>query len=327
MKAVYVSKVGDTLDLTYGDLPEPVIADPFDMIVRVRATAMNRHDVFSGEGTHDTTERGGIKLPFITGWEYAGDVVEVGPQVTRFKVGDRVFGPSVFTHAEFVRARAGPGLPQEAVEPIPSNLSYEDAAAIPRSFCVAWHMLHCRGNLRTGEDVLVMGAGSGTGSSGIQLCKAAGARVITTANTNDKLEKAKALGADEVIDSRRTPEFSGRVLELTDGQGVDVIFEHIGTPVWESCIASLKRGGRFITCGVTAGHRVSLHLGNLWRREQTLIGASTKPQDDFETLRRLAGRGVIRGVVDSVFLLEAYKEAWQRMKSREFFGKVILTIP
>ena len=118
-----------------------------------------------------------------------------------------------------------------------------------------------------------------------------GARVITTASTDEKLEKARALGADEVINYRETPEFSKRVLELTDGQGVDLVFEHIGTPVWESCFASLKRGGILVTCGVTAGHRVSLHLGQLWR---TIL-----PKESRDFIRSCASAVACKGNTES----------------------------
>ena len=324
MKALYLSGKGDTDVLTFGDLPDPVISDPRDIIVRVRATAMNRLDIMQREGTHGATP---TKYPFVTGKEYAGEVVEVGSQVTGFKPGDRVFGTGNNTYAELVRVQLTPGIRHETAELMPEDLSYEEAAVMPVAFSMAWHMLHCGGKVHAGQDVLVMGAGSGTGSGGIQLAKVAGARVITTASTNEKLEKARALGADEVINYQETPEFSKRVLDLTEGQGVDLVFEHIGTPVWESCFASLKRGGILVTCGVTAGHRVSLHLGQLWRRELTIIGSDVNSEEDFGTIARLAGQGAIHGVVDSVFPLEPASEAQERMKSRDFFGKIVLTVP
>jgi alcohol dehydrogenase len=171
-----------------------------------------------------------------------------------------------------------------------------------------------------------MGGGSGTGVYGIQFAKAAGARVITTAGSDEKLEKAKALGADEVINHRETPEFSDRVRELTGGQGVDLVFEHIGTPVWESCWASLKRRGRLVICGVTAGHWVSLHLGQLWSKELGVIGSTNYPEEDFNAISRLVERGLVHGVVDSVFPLDKTAEAQKRMEYGDFFGKIVLTV-
>ena len=323
MKALYLSKKGDTDALTYGDLPDPVIADPMDVIVRVRAAGMNRLDVMQRAGTHGATP---IEYPFITGKEFGGDVVEVGTQVTRFKPGDRIYGAASRCYAELTRVRLGGRIHQDAAELIPEGLSYEEAASIPTSTSMAFHMIHCDGKIRSEQDVLVMGGGSGTGVYGIQFAKAAGARVITTAGSDEKLKKAKALGADEVINHREMPEFSKRVLELTDGLGVDLVFEHIGTPVWESCWASLKRHGRLVTCGVTAGHWVSLHLGQLWQRELSVIGSTNCPEEDFGAINRMVERGIIHGVVDSVFPLEKAAEAHKRMESRDFFGKVVLTV-
>ncbi|MCZ6891836.1 MAG: zinc-binding dehydrogenase [Chloroflexi bacterium] len=323
MKALYVPQTGDTDVLTVGELPGPTINGPLDVIVRVRAAAVNRLDTFERGGSHGATPR---QFPHITGKEFAGEVAEVGPDVTRLKVGDRVFGTGSHTHAEYVKVDSSGQAFEESVEPMPAGLSYEDAAAIPTSFSVAYHMLHCDGKLRAGEDVLVMAAGSGTGSSGIQLAKAAGARVITTAGTDEKLEKATALGADEVINYQTMPEFAKRVLELTGGQGVDLVFEHIGAPVWENCWASLKRGGRLVSCGVTAGHRVSLHLGQLWMRRLTLIGSVNNPEVDLKIIQGLVEQGAVHPVVDSVMPLEDAAEAHRRLEARDFFGKIVLTV-
>ena len=253
-------------------------------------------------------------------------MVDVGSQVMEFKAGDRIYGASSRCYAELTRVRLGGRIHQDAAEPIPDRLSYEEAAALPTSTSMAFHMLHCDGKLRSDQDVLVMGGGSGTGVYGIQFAKVAGARVIATVGTEEKVEKAKELGADDVINHRDVPEFSQRVRELTRGQGVDIVFEHIGTPVWESCWASLKRRGRIVSCGVTAGHWVSLHLGQLWSKEFSVIGSTNYPEEDFNGINRLVERGLVRAVVDSVFPLEATAEAQKRMESRDFFGKIVLTV-
>lgn len=323
MKALYLTQKGGSEALVYDDLPDPVIEDPMDVIVRVRAAGMNRLDVMQRAGTHGATP---LQYPFISGKEFAGDVVEVGSQVTGFKPGDRIYGATSRCYAELTRVRLGGRIHQDAAELIPEGLSYEEAASIPTSTSMAFHMLHCDGKLRSEQDVLIMGGGSGTGVYGIQFAKAAGARVITTAGSDEKLEKAKALGADEVINHREMPEFSARVRELTGGQGVDLVFEHIGTPVWESCFASLRRRGRLVICGVTAGHWVKLHLGQLWSKELGVIGSTNYPEEDFNAIARLVERGLIHGVVDSVFPLDKTAEAQKRMESGDFFGKIVLTV-
>lgn len=324
MKALAVEGTGGIDSLRFSDYPEPSIVNPTDIIVRVRATTVNRLDVFRREGSHGAAP---LQFPYIAGAEYAGDVVKVGSGVTRFKPGDRIFGPGSHTHAQYARVGPNAGGHQGEPELIPEGLSYEEAAAIPISFCMAWHSLHCDGNMRAGEDVLVMGASSGLGSSGIQLARSVGARVITTAGSDAKLEKARALGADEVINYQTLPAFSARVRELTGGRGVDLVFDHIGTPVWAECFASLKRRGRLVSCGVTAGHWVSLHLGQLWMRELKIIGSTNDQGTDFRTIADMTARRVIRPVVDSVFSLEEGAEAHQRLESRDFFGKVVLSVP
>ena len=171
----------------------------------------------------------------------------------------------------------------------PEWMSFEEAACIAVPFGTAWRMLVVRAKVQAGEDVLVMAAGSGIGSGAIQLCKLLGARVITTASSQWKLDKAAELGADDGINYKEFPEFSRKVRELTGGEGVHVIFEHVGAPVWRECFASLRRGGRFINSGVTAGHRVELHLGQLWTRELTLMGTTMRPREDMPEIMKLVG--------------------------------------
>jgi NADPH:quinone reductase-like Zn-dependent oxidoreductase len=169
-----------------------------------------------------------------------------------------------------------------------------------------------------------MAAGSGIGSAAIQVGKLAGARVITTASTQEKLDKAKTLGADAGINYRETPEFSRKVLELTGGAGVHVLFEHIGAPVWQECYASLRHGGRFVTSGVTAGHRVELHFGQLWTRELSLLGTAMKPREDMPKIMRLVAAGKLRGVVSQVFPLAEAAQAHAVMERSQFFGKIVV---
>ena len=325
MKALFVATKGDDQQLEYGDVAEPEILESTDVIVRVRATALNRLDMFRLMGSHGVTPP---KFPYVGGSEYAGDVVEVGSAVSHLRTGDRVFGTASHTFADYALVReAGRGPHQRPPLKMPPGLSYEEAAAIPISFCMAWHMLYCKGQLVGGEDVLVMGGGSGTGTSGIQLAMLAGARVITTASTDEKLEKAKALGVDDTFNYREIGAFSQTVRDMTGGKGVDMVFEHIGAPVWEECFKSLKRGGRLIICGVTGGHWAKIHLGQVWSRNLAIIGCTNEPENDFEQIVPLVGRGLIRGIVDSVFPLESGQEAYTRMEARDYFGKIVLQVP
>ena len=316
MKAIYIDEQGDLDHMIYGDVPEPEIG-PTDFLVKARASSLNRRDLFVREGSHGMRTQGRTVL----GMDGSGEVVKVGDLCRRLKVGDRVMGVSGGAmYAEYVR------MPEAATYVFPDDVSFEEAAAVPIAFVTAWHMMVCRAHLAAGEDVLVMAGGSGVGSAAIQIAKLHGDRVFTTASTEDKLEKARALGADFAI-NYRDEDFSVKVKELTDGEGVDLVFEHIGAPVWDQCYASLKRGGRFVTCGVSAGHRVQLHLGQLWTRDLTLIGTSMRPPEDMPIIAKLLARKQIHGVVSEVFPLADAAKAQQRLEDSDFFGKVILSIP
>lgn len=314
MKAAFVNDPGKPDALIYGDFPEPEIGAE-DLLVRVKATSLNRRDVFAREGSH------GVKppLPYVPGLEVAGEVAAVGERVRDFKIGAAVLGRSRGGgYAELARMAAADAYLK------PEWMSFEEAACILVPFSSAWHMLICRAALRPGEDLLVMAAGSGIGSAAIQVGKLAGARVITTASTDEKLAKAKALGADDGINYRATPQFSKKVLELTGGAGVHVLFEHIGAPVWQECYASLRQGGRFVNSGVTAGYRVELHLGQLWTRELTLMGTAMKPQEDMPKIMKLVEAGKLRGVVSQIFPLAEAAQAHAVMERGDFFGKLVL---
>ena len=317
MKAVFLTEQGDYDKLTYGELPEPACG-PDEVLVRVRAAGMNRRDIYERTGSHGMRIQG----PQVPGLDLAGEVAEVGGYVAhtgRFKQGDRVLGVGLGgTYAEYARAR------MDRIQLMPGWLSYEEGAAIPTVYAAAWRALVVRGRIALGEDVLVMAAGSGVGSAAIQIAKYAGCRVLTTAGSDAKLEKAKAIGADIGINYRTTPEFSRAVREYTAGEGVDLVYEHIGQAVFEQCFRSLKRGGRMVTNGNSTGHLVQLHLGALWTREISLIGSTMHPEQDLPAIMGAVGKKALRGVVDRVFPLKEAAEAHRVLESDDFFGKLIL---
>ena len=252
--------------------------------------------------------------------EVAGEVVRTGPGVTAFKIGDRVLGRCRSGgYAELARMEAADAYP------FPEWMSFEEAACIAIPFGTAWRMLVRRALLKSGEDLLVMAAGSGIGSGAIQLGKLLGARVITTAGAQWKLDKAAELGADEGINYKEFPEFSKKVLDLTGGEGVHVVFfEHVGAPVWRECFASLRRGGPLRQL---RGHRrppVELHLGQLWTRQLTLMGTTMRPRDDMPAVMTLVRGGKLRGVVSEVLPLREAARAHELMERSEFFGKIVL---
>ena len=230
MKAVYISEYGGPDKLVYGDAPEPQIGRE-QVLVRVRACALNRREMFVREGSHGTR----TSLPLVLGMEGAGEVVQVGDGVPNFRVGDRVLGGMPGAYAEYARSH------YMDLYPIPNGMSFEEASSIYVSFATAWHLLMCKARIAMGQDVLVMAGGSGVGIAAIQIAKLASCRVLTTAGTDEKLQKAERMGADAGI-NYKTEDMAARVRELTDGQGVDVVLDHIGASVWEQCFASIKTG-------------------------------------------------------------------------------------
>jgi NADPH:quinone reductase-like Zn-dependent oxidoreductase len=279
------------------------------------------------------------------GSDVSGEVAEVGSLVKRVKAGERVLlcpGMScgqceacfkgldsacrnytvlgVFVdggYAELVKA------PEVNVIPIPGDLSFDEAAAVPLVFLTAWHMLFTRAQLRPGEDVLVVGAGSGVGSAAIQIAKAVSARVIATAGADWKLDKALALGADEVINHSRQV-ISAEVKRFTGKRGVDVIVEHVGAAVWEECFNSLATYGRLVTCGVTSGGEVKLNVQSLFGRQRSVMGSFMGGKAELLEALKLIARRQLKAVIDSAFPLREAAAAQRKMESREFFGKILL---
>jgi len=340
MHAVRFHEHGDLEVLQYEEAPQPKI-EANEVLVKVKACALNHLDLWLRRGVSDWK----LPLPHIVGSDVSGEVAAVGASVRRVKAGERVLlcpGIScgqcemcfkgldsacrsytvlgVFVdggYAEYVKA------PEVNVIPIPGGLSFDEAAAVPLVFLTAWHMLFTRAQLKPGEDVLVIGAGSGVGSAAIQIAKAVGARVIATAGADWKLEKAKALGADEAINHTRQS-ISGEVKCWTSKRGVDVIVEHVGAAVWEECSNSLATYGRLVTCGVTSGGEVKLNLQGLFGRQRSILGSFMGGKAELLEALEFITRGKVRAVIDSVFPLQEAAAAQRKMESREFFGKILL---
>ena len=312
MKAVYVEKTGPPEVLIYGDLPAPR-PGPNDVLIRVAATSLNRLDIFMREGSHGTR----ISPPHILGRDIAGEVAEFGSEVQGFQIDDRVVASGTGSYAEYAVA------PAEHTFHLTQNCSYDEAGALPTAGLTAYQMLINRARVRPGETVLVMAAGSGVSSFAVQIAKAVGARVIATAGSDDKLSQACLIGAEAVI-NHYTEDVSARVRELTDGEGVDVIIEHVGAAVWPACFRSLAVNGRLVTCGVTAGHRVDLHLGQVFTRALSIMGVGRGSPGDMRELLRLVDLGRVRAVIHQRFPLRDAAAAHSLLESSAFFGKVVL---
>ena len=222
-------------------------------------------------------------------------------------------------YAEFV------AVPARGLLPIPANLSYEQAASIIAAFGTAWHMLVTRARVQPGETVLVLAAGSVVGTAAIQVAKHLGCRVIATASSDAKLAKATELGADAVI-NYATERLDRRARRLTDGRGVDVVIEHVGTDTWQHSVAALAPLGRIVTCGSTTGRWGNTDLWSLFGKEISLLGSFGATRDEVMTLLPLVVDGTFKTVIDRTFPLEQAADAHRYMDQRQQFGKLVLTI-
>jgi NADPH:quinone reductase-like Zn-dependent oxidoreductase len=342
MKAVRFHEHGAVEVLRYEEAPDPV-AGPGEVVVAVKACALNYLDIWERRGLP------GVKLPLphISGADIAGDVASVGPGVAGIQSGMKtLLYPAVSCmqcefcyagretscrkysvlgyfvdggYAEYVK------VPACNVLPFPDPLDYTAAAALPLVLVTAWHMLVERCRLKPGEDVLVLGAGSGVGSIAIQIARLIGARVIATAGTDAKLDKARALGASHVIDHSRQS-VREEVKRLTGKRGVDVVFEHVGAATWDDSVASLAPNGRLVTCGATTGHEVRLDLRHLFAKQLALLGSYMGSKAELIEALKHVRAGHLTPVVSNVLPLEQAGAAQTIVERREHFGKVVLKV-
>ena len=344
MKAVYISEYGDVDKLIYGDRPDPAPGQG-EVVLRVRASALNHLDLGLRSGQGRTPG----DLPRILGCDMAGEIAQVGLGVTGFEEGDRVLvdnrlkcdacRPCLLGQDQYCRNQLRVGVdvdgghaeycnvPAINVYKFRQSMSFDEAAAIPLAFHTAWHCLTARGQLQPWETILIQAGGSGVGSAGIQIAKRIGARVITTAGSDEKLAKAQELGADEGINYRNTPDFSQTVRELTDGQGADMILDVVGAAVWQQNLLSLRAGGRLIITGSTSGSQTSMDLTILQGRPLTLMGSGGRTRRSFGEMMSVINRGELHGVVGQVFPLQDVARAHQVMESRDFYGKLVIQGP
>lgn len=342
MKAIRFHNFGGTEVLQYEEAPKPAIG-PNDVLLQLKAAALNHLDLWVRSGEREKN----IPLPHIPGSDGAGIIAETGSAVKRYKAGDRVLiSPGLScgncdkclssrdnlcreyrvlgtkedgAYAEFVK------LPAINVLPIPEGLDFNQAAAIPLVFLTAWHMLVGLAKIQPGETVLVHGAGSGVGSAGIQIAKLFGAHVLTTAGSEEKLSKAKQLGADELINYKEK-DFAEEVKRLTGKRGVDVVFEHIGGEVFEKSITILTKGGRLVTCGSTTDFMAKVDLRYIFSRHQTIFGSWMGSKQELIEVLKFFPSGKLKPVIDSVFPLSQAADAQRRLMERKNFGKIVLSI-
>ena len=344
MQAVYIESHGGPDVLTLGERPEPNV-EPHQVMIRVRACALNRLDIYTREG--DRGLRREFPPPLILGGDCAGDIVEVGEQVRGLSMGDRVLVNPKITCQQCPACLAGQddlcprpqfmgsaldgsyaeltAVPAVNVHPIVNEVSYEQAAAVPTTFLPMWNMLQRKIQLKAWETVLVLSASAGVGTAAIEVAsKAIGARVIATTSTAEKAEKARELGADEVINYNEE-DITERVKALTDGRGVDAVVDHVGADFFSRAFSSLRPGGRYGICGATTGLRTELHLGLLFSRQIQIFGVFMGTKEDMQEITALLNRGTVHPVIHEVYPLAEVAAAHRAMEGTNFFGKLLLT--
>ena len=345
MQAVYIETHGGPDVLTYGERPDPAM-ESNQVKVRVRATALNRLDLYTREGGRGLRRE--FPPPLILGGDCAGDVVEAGSGVSTLKPGDRVVVNPRISCQQCPACLAGQddlcprprfmgsamdgsyaelvAVPAANAHIIGDSVSYEEAAAVPTTFLPTWNMLVRRVRLKPWETVLVLSASAGVGTAAIQVAKnIIGARVIATTSTTEKAAKALGLGADEVINYNEE-DITERAKALTGGAGVDAVVDHVGADFFAKAFGSLRAGGRYGICGATTGLKVELQVGLLFLKHQKVFGVFMGRNSDLRHIVDLASRGTIGGVIAETFPLQHAADAHCLMGETNFFGKIVLSV-
>ena len=328
MKAVRIHEDGGPEVLRYEDVEDPEPGEG-EALVSLRAAGLNHLDVFVRQGLPSAPK------PRILGADGAGIVAAVGAGVTDLTVGDRVvLNPGIphggritvvgeHTDGTYCELKA---LPASQLYPLDDALSFEQGAAFPLTFETAYRMLVTRAGLREGECVLIWGIGGGVALAAFELARALGARTVVTSSSDEKLARARELGADVVV-RHDDEDVVEAVKASTGGRGADVIVETVGEATWERSLAAAAQEGRIVVCGATTGHSPPARLYRVWWKQLTILGSTMGMPSDFEAAYGLIREGRARVHVDSVFPLADAASAHERLESGRQFGKIVLRIP
>jgi zinc-binding alcohol dehydrogenase/oxidoreductase len=318
MKAVRIHEDGSPEVLRYENAPDPE-PGPGEVLVRLRAASLNHLDLWIRKGLPS------VPKPRILGADGAGiredtgEAVVINPGIEHGErilvVGEHMDG----THAELV------AVPESNVYPLPEGLSFEEAAAFPLVFETTYRMLVTKAGLREGEWVLLWGIGSGVATAGLAIAKALGARALVTSSSEEKLERARELGADATV-NHAAGDVRAAVKEATGGAGIDVVLEHVGEATWATSLQVARPAGRIAVCGATTGANPPAALHRIWWKQLTIYGSTMGTKEDFEGAYDLISSGRAKPVIDSVLPLEEARAAHERMEAGEQFGKIVLQI-
>jgi NADPH:quinone reductase-like Zn-dependent oxidoreductase len=325
------------------DLPEPEIASPHDVLVRVRAAALNHLDLFVLGGLP------GFQLvpPWIVATDATGVVEAVGPAVGKIAVGDAVIinsgtscrqceycldGEQPLCPRFRVMGEHRPGLAAERVvvpswnvRTIPGDSPIPEAAAHTLAALTAWRMCVSRAQIGPEDEVLIWGIGGGVAQMALQICKSIGARTWVTSGSDAKLARAREMGADETL-NHATTDVPAEIRARTGKRGVTVVIENVGEATWERSLRALGRRGRLVTCGATSGPMVVTDVRRLFWNQWSILGSTMGNDEEFTAVADAFRRGWLRPVIDSVFPLEAGRTAYERLQSPDHFGKIVLTV-
>lgn len=340
MECVVIREHGDLDVLRFEERPDPQ-AGPGTVRLRVAAVGLNHLDTWVRRGVPGHV----FPLPMIPGCDFCGTVDQVGAGVRGLKEGDRVLVAPGFACGRCAECARGQDqlcrdygifgetadggcaglavVPAVNAIPMPAGLSWTDAAAFPLTFLTAWHMLVARCGVQPGDEVLVHAAGSGVGVAAVQIARLFGARVLATAGSPAKLQRARELGAHEALDYE-SGHWVGEVRRLTGRRGVDIVVEHVGEKTFAGSLKVLAKGGRVVTCGATSGSRLEADLRLVFFKGLSILGSTMGSRGELLRIVELVGRGQLRPVVDRVLPLAQVREAHAAMGRREQFGKIVL---
>jgi NADPH:quinone reductase-like Zn-dependent oxidoreductase len=344
MKATVFHKHGPPDVLSYEEIENPQIGSD-QVLIKVKAVALNHLDLFVRAGLPGLN----LQMPHILGSDISGEIVELGSNVKpSLSVGQKILvdpGISCGVCEFCIRGeeslcstygilgehyRGGYAdyiaMNQQNIVPIPESVGIDlvDAAALPLTLMTAWRLLITKAQIKPGDDLLIIGIGGGVALAALQIAKAAGARVIVTSSSDEKLKKSETFGADVTINHNATPEYHKEIYRLTNNRGVDVVLDSVGQATWARSLKSLRKGGKLVTCGATSGPNGETNLNLLFWKQLEILGSTMGSRAELRTALKLAWNGKIKPVVDRSYPLSKAKEAHQVLERGEQFGKIVL---